>query len=163
MCWPICRWRQRWLHSCLLYFHVSGGLKTLILLTQLSIESRVMWLLKCNKSSSAAVSFSSSGSVEQLIAQKYSKVSGCGGEGGDEWREANMQLFLIESAQSGSLTVLCSGLDQDHLWCWLKKGASSAGNQRATPFPRKISKIVGHPEGWAITIYGFSVDWDKSR
>lgn len=48
---------------------------------------------------------------------------------GDKWREANMQLFLIESAQSGSRTALHSGLDQDHLWCWLKKGASSAGTQ----------------------------------
>lgn len=41
-----------------------------------------------------------------------------------------MQLFLIESAQSSVLTVLHSGLDRDHLWCWLKKGASSAGTQR---------------------------------
>ncbi len=62
---------------------------------------------------------------------------------GDEWREANMQLFLIESAQSGSLTVLRSGLDQDHLWCWLKKGASSAGTRgERCSISLQIFKIV---------------------
>lgn len=88
---------------------------------------------------------------------------------GDEWREANMQLFLIESAQSGSLTVLRSGLNQDHLWCWLKKGASSAGTQgEHCSICLHISKeldIIKHliAEKKSINgIYGFDLDGVKS-
>lgn len=88
-----------------------------------------------------------------------------------------MQLFLIESAQSGSLRVLRSGLDQDHLWCWLRKGASSAGTQgehcsiSPAKYPRLFDMekhlIVGKKKKkiWAlgiIAVYGFSVDGDKS-
>lgn len=92
----------------------------------------------------------------------------------DEWREANMQLFLIESAQSGSLTVLHSGLDQDHLWCLLKKGASSAGTQgECCSISLHISKIVvllceafySLKRIWALgitAIYGLNMDGDKS-
>lgn len=91
----------------------------------------------------------------------------------DEWREANMQLFLIESAQSGSLTVLHYGLYQDHLWCLLKKGASSAGTQgERCSISLHISKIVWHCEAfyslkriWALgitAIYGLNMDGDES-
>lgn len=54
-----------------------------------------------------------------------------------------MQLFLIESAQSSILTALHSGLDRDHLWCWLKKGASSAGppDESAAQIPRKFPRL----------------------
>lgn len=80
--------------------------------------------------------------------------------GGGEWKEANMQLFLIESAQSGVLAVLHSGQDQDHLWCWPEKGASSAGTQgkHSAPFlcifPRLFdivkNLIVGTKKGFRV-------------
>lgn len=74
--------------------------------------------------------------------KKKEKEKRCIGER-DKWREANVQLFLIESAQRGSRTVLLSGLDQDHLWCWQKKGSSSAGVLREHfSISLKMSKTV---------------------
>lgn len=45
-----------------------------------------------------------------------------------------MQLFLIESAQSGSLTV-----DQDHLWCWMKEGTRH--EPTVLLFPRVLLRL----------------------
>lgn len=106
-----------------------------------------------NSSNSAAVSFPS---LRLCCNLQHRNTVKCQtmvvkeeGGGGLSGERPICNYFLLNQHKVGSLTVLHSGLDQDHLWCWLKKGASSAGTQgERCSISLQMSKIVWHREGF---------------